>query len=103
VMLAAGSSSTLVVLDDRSRLAIRVQQDSAGGKARRGRPRRYRAAVPLVTGCVAGVGRHRAATRPGLAGQAPPVPLGSPRGRVFGEAPTPTGPPRATDPLCSRS
>jgi Domain of unknown function (DUF4397) len=33
VMLAAGSSNTLVVLDARGRLAIRVQQDSAGSKA----------------------------------------------------------------------
>jgi Domain of unknown function (DUF4397) len=33
VMLAAGSSNTLVVLDGRGRLAIRVQQDSAGSKA----------------------------------------------------------------------
>jgi len=33
VMLAAGSSNTLVVLDGRGRLAIRVQQDSTGSKA----------------------------------------------------------------------
>jgi hypothetical protein len=33
VTLAAGSSNTLVVLDGRSRLAIRVQQDSVGIKA----------------------------------------------------------------------
>ena len=33
VMLAAGSSNTLVVLDGRGRLAIRVQQDSAVSKA----------------------------------------------------------------------
>jgi hypothetical protein len=33
VTLAAGSSNTLVVLDGRGRLAIRVQQDSASSKA----------------------------------------------------------------------
>jgi Domain of unknown function (DUF4397) len=33
VMLAAGSSNTLIVLDGRGRLAIRVQQDFAGSKA----------------------------------------------------------------------
>jgi hypothetical protein len=33
VTLAAGSSNTLVVLDSRGRLAVRVQQDSAGIKA----------------------------------------------------------------------